>query len=101
MKFTIDIERKSTMLDHHFEVQAMDNFIYTQSFSSFGANKDYKKFAEKILKEMVVVPVEARNLDFFENDFEGLTQVIEQLMEVQDAFMKPLNKRKGLRKKQH
>ena len=100
MQFTLDVQRKKILCDHHFEIQEMDNFLYTQAFTIFNADKDYKIFAKKILAETITAPFEARQIDFFNDDFEALTEVINEIMELQEAFMKPKAKRKGIRKKQ-
>jgi len=99
MKFTLDIERNGQMQDYDFELQEMDNFLYTQAYTSFGVDKDYKKLATAVLKEVVVSPVDARKVKFFSEDFEGLMLVVEKITELQDSFMKPKHARKGIRVK--
>ena len=99
MEFLLDIERNGEMKDYLFEIQSMDNFLYTQAYTSFGIDKNYKEFATKVLNEMVVSPMEARNVNFFKEDFEGLMLVVEKIIEFQDGFMKPKHERKGIRVK--
>ena len=98
-EFIFDIydEEMKGYKDVEFEIQNMDNFIHDDTVMKYRRDLNVKECATKLLGEMVVKPAEARKVGYFKNDFDGLKDFLEIIMEYQETFMKRPGKRKGRR----
>ena len=76
-----------------FEIQEMDPFIYTKANTNFLRNLDLEEFAKVIFNEMIVSPKEAKEIEYWKNDIEGINEFSLILSEFQEGFYKPKQKR--------
>lgn len=75
------------------EIQSMDKFIFNKVEGHFIRDLNLEKFAGNIFKEMIVSPVEARELEFWGEDIQGIDQFAGILSEIQEGFYKSKKKR--------
>ncbi len=75
------------------EIQPMDKFIFNKVEGHFIRDLDLEKFAGNIFREMIVSPVEARELEFWGEDIQGIDQFAGVLSEIQEGFYKSKKKR--------
>lgn len=87
--FFIWRDEKNDYEEVEFEIQPMDIFIYQRINSNFLRSLDLKTFAENLFKEMIASPAEARNLDFWGDDLDGIDEFSGILSEYQEGFYKP------------
>jgi hypothetical protein len=78
MKFKYEVYKDGVLKEEIFEIQLMDKIDFTQATAKYQKNEDIREYANTIFKEMIVEPVEARNVSFFDDDVEALGVVIEQ-----------------------
>ena len=67
---------------------------YNQALMIFGENKDTLIFAEKLLAEMILTPVELKSVKTFDNDFQSLSELITLLIEAQTKKQKAQPKKR-------
>ena len=96
-KLEFEVWNGSDYENKEFEIQGMDPFIYKKIDGEFTRSLDLEILAKKMLSEMVITPAEARNIDFWKKDPEGLDAFVKELSEYQEGLYKPKRKRSKAR----
>ena len=82
-------DEKNDYEEVEFEIQPMDVFLYQRVNSKFLRDLDLKEFVETIFRDMIISPIEARKIEFWGNDLNGIDEFSGMLSEYQEGFYKP------------
>ena len=78
----IDITGKVQKLDVKIG-QHKNSIKFQSSFEKYGVEKDLEKFGTELLQEMIISPVELKDINTFINDGEALSSLVGGLLEYQ------------------
>lgn len=79
----IFIDEEGNTKEVAFEiVKPQNSQLFMRTYTKFAVSKDFVEFAESLFPKMIQKPVEARKIDFFENDPEALIELCVLIIDI-------------------